>query len=83
MSAKIAEHERLCGRAVDLGQDDRRRVAAPTMPGKVRRARSFQSTLRCAMWLMPETHVVKVSTVWTPAEAAAGATPRLIRRCWR
>src|SRR6476469_6744117 len=49
------------------------------MPGSASRPSSFQSTLRCAMWLMPETQVVKVSTVWTPADAAAGATPRLIR----
>src|SRR3954447_24627434 len=48
------------------------------MPGRVNRASSFQSTLRWAIWLIPETQVVKVSTVWTPADAAAGATPRLI-----
>jgi hypothetical protein len=29
---------------------------------------------------MPDTQVVKVSTVCTPAEAAAGATPRLISK---
>ena len=30
------------------------------------------------MWLIPDVPVVKVSTVWTPAEAAAGGIPRLI-----
>ena len=29
---------------------------------------------------MPETAVVKVSAVWTPADAAAGGTPMLISR---
>ncbi len=31
--------------------------------------------LRWIAWLMPETAVVKVSTAWTPADAAAGGTP--------
>ena len=45
-----------------------------------RRVNSFQSTLRWAVWLIPETAVVKVSAVWTPADAAAGGTPMLISR---
>ena len=47
------------------------------MPGMTIRKNSRQSTLRWATWLMPETAVVKVSAVWTPAEAAAGGTPML------
>ena len=41
------------------------------------RKNSRQSTLRWATWLMPDTAVVKVSAVWTPAEAAAGGTPMM------
>ena len=33
-----------------------------------------------ATWLIPEAPVVKTSTAWTLAEAAAGGTPRLISR---
>jgi hypothetical protein len=44
------------------------------------RKNSRQSTLRWATWLMPDTAVVKVSAVWTPADAAAGGTPMLISK---
>ena len=47
----------------------------PIMPGMTMRKNRRQSTLRWATWLMPDTAVVKVSAVWTPAEAAAGGTP--------
>jgi len=50
----------------------------PITPGRTSRTNSRQSTLRCATWLIAETMVVKVSAVWTPAEAAAGGTPVLI-----
>jgi len=43
------------------------------------RANSFQSTLRAIVWLTPETAVVAISTVCTPAEAAAGGTPSATR----
>ena len=43
---------------------------------------SRQSTLRWATWLIAETPVVKVSAVWTLAEAQGG-TPRRSAGCWR
>ena len=52
----------------------------PITPGTTSRPNNFQSTLRCAAWLIPETAVVKVSTVCTPADAVAGGTPMLTSR---
>ena len=43
------------------------------------RKKSRQSTFRCATWLIPDTAVVNVSAVCTPADAVAGGTPMLIR----
>ena len=50
------------------------------MPGMTIRANSRQSTFLWATWLIAETPVVKLSTVCTPAEAAAGGTPMLTSR---
>ena len=47
-------------------------------PGMTILKNSFQSTFLWATWLMPETAVVNVSAVWTPAEAIAGGTPSVI-----
>ena len=48
---------------------------APITPGMTSLRNSFQSTLRCATWLIPDAAVVKVSTACTLADATAGGTP--------
>src|SRR5262245_54305530 len=48
-------------------------------PATVSRANRRQSTFRCTTWLAADAAVVKLSTACTPADAAAGVTPRLSR----
>ena len=48
-------------------------------PGIASRANRRQSTFLWRIWLAPDTPVVKVSTVCTPAEAAAGGTIGLVQ----
>jgi hypothetical protein len=52
----------------------------PITPGMTILTKSLQLTLRCAAWLIADTPVVKLSTVCTLAEAAAGGTPMLTSR---
>ena len=52
----------------------------PITPGMTIRRNSRQFTFLCSVWLIPEAPVVKTSTAWTLAEAAAGGTPRLISK---